>query len=90
VISALIGSRMPPELPEPWRSFLQELDEHLENSVVLHCLGGFVVTTCYGLPRTTADIDVLVVAPSRAIADAVAIAGELPFFIDDMVCTSIS
>ena len=67
---------MQPELPEPWRSFLRELDERLEGPVVLHCLGGFVVTTCYGFPRTTADIDVLAVAPGQSLVDAIAAAGE--------------
>ena len=58
---------MPPELPEPWRSFLQELDASLTDTVDFHCLGGFVVTGLYGLPRPTADIDVLVV-PVRTLS----------------------
>jgi hypothetical protein len=42
----------------------------------LHCLGGFVVTACYGLPRATADIDVLSVVPSDTLADLVSFAGD--------------
>lgn len=46
-------------LPEPWRSFLQELDTLLAGPTELHCFGGFVVAQCYGLMRPTADIDIL-------------------------------
>src|SRR4026208_955493 len=44
-------------LPEPWRSFLRDLDTQLAGPTELHCFGGFVVAQCYGLMRTTADID---------------------------------
>ena len=55
---------MPPSLvPEPWHSFLQELDHAVSEEVHLHCLGGFVVTQFYGLARTTVDIDTLAIAP---------------------------
>jgi hypothetical protein len=51
---------MPPEaLPEPWHSFLQELDGSLEQDFSLHCMGGFVVTLVYDFARPTSDIDVL-------------------------------
>jgi hypothetical protein len=46
-------------LPEPWRSFLLELDTQLTGPTELHCFGGFVVAQCYGLMRPTADIDIL-------------------------------
>ncbi len=46
-------------LPEPWRSFLRDLDTQLAGRTELHCLGGFVVAQCYGLMRPTADIDIL-------------------------------
>src|SRR5579859_7832629 len=49
----------PPELPEPWHSFLMELDRTLSEEVSLHCMGGFVVSLLYRLQRTTSDIDVL-------------------------------
>jgi len=53
---------MPPNneaglLPSPWREFLAELDGMLHESLELHCIGGFVFTYFYGLPRTTGDID---------------------------------
>ena len=46
-------------LPEPWRSFLRDLDTQLAGPTELHCFGGFVVAQCYGLMRPTADIDIL-------------------------------
>ena len=46
-------------LHEPWRSFLQDLDQELNGPTELHCFGGFVVAECYGVTRSTADIDVL-------------------------------
>ncbi len=54
---------MPPELPQPWRAFLTELDGLISFDIALHCLGGFVLTACYGSPRTTGDLDVLLVFP---------------------------
>jgi hypothetical protein len=51
---------------QPWRSFLQDLDERLKATVELRCLGGFVVTQQYGIGRETSDIDFLsIVARSR-------------------------
>jgi hypothetical protein len=44
-------------LPEPWRSFLRELDGLLKGPVELRCLGGFVITQQYGIGRETSDID---------------------------------
>jgi hypothetical protein len=46
-------------LPEPWRSFLRDLDTQLVRPTELHCFGGFVVAQCYSLMRPTADIDIL-------------------------------
>jgi hypothetical protein len=67
---------MLPELPEPWCSFLHDVDARLHGPVELHCLGGFVVTVLHGLPRPTADIDVLSVVPSAALCDLIELAGE--------------
>lgn len=61
--------------PEPWRSFLQELDEHLTEAIALHCLGGFVVSLHYGIGRQTSDIDFLAVVPRNHADDIEAIAG---------------
>ena len=49
-------------IPEPWRSFLNELDGTLSDEFHFHCMGGFVVTLVYGFSRTTSDLDVLSVA----------------------------
>ena len=54
------SSASPP--PEPWRSFLKELDELLKGTVELRCLGGFVITQQYGIGRETSDIDYLALA----------------------------
>jgi len=51
------------EVPPPWRGFLRDLDQQASETVSLHCLGGFAVTMCYGLPRATADIDVASIIP---------------------------
>jgi hypothetical protein len=53
-------------IPEPWFSFLKELDALATTTVSFHCIGGFVVTMLYGLGRTTGDLDVLEVAPKSA------------------------
>ncbi len=50
-------------IPEPWRSFLTDLDEIADQPIDFHCLGGFVVTVVYGLPRSTSDVDVLMFIP---------------------------
>jgi hypothetical protein len=53
-------------IPEPWLSFLQELDSAVDGEVRLHCKGGFVITMVYGFSRPTADLDVLEIAPKDA------------------------
>jgi hypothetical protein len=50
--------------PEPWRSFLADVDASLSEEVHLHCCGGFVVTQVYGVARTTSDVDFLGVVPN--------------------------
>ena len=54
--------------PEPWNSFLKDLDEAVNDMVRLDCIGGFVVTQLYGLKRPTADVDVIELAPREASA----------------------
>jgi hypothetical protein len=39
------------KLPSPWDRFLEELDGLLREQVHVHCIGGFVVSLFYGLPR---------------------------------------
>lgn len=53
----------PPELMEPWRSFLAALDAQLAAPVSLGCLGGFVLVHLYGAPRTTVDLDTFALHP---------------------------
>lgn len=45
--------------PEPWFSFLKNIDDLINEESHLHCLGGFVVTVIYDAPRETRDIDAL-------------------------------
>lgn len=54
-------------IPEPWRSFLNELDALVSEETRLDCMGGFVVTQRYGLARATSDLDVLMVAPREQL-----------------------
>jgi hypothetical protein len=66
--------------PEPWLSFLQELDALAASTVRMDCIGGFVVTMLYGLSRATADIDVLEIAPlaaAEAFSRVAMLGGEL-------------
>jgi len=51
------------QVPEPWRSFLEELDQRATEETRLDCMGGFVVTVLYGFSRETSDLDVLIIAP---------------------------
>jgi|APDOM4702015248_1054824.scaffolds.fasta_scaffold438101_2 hypothetical protein len=51
--------------PEPWRSFLRELDDRLTGGVELHCIGGFVVS----LSLTRANGTVMRALPTRQRVD---------------------
>lgn len=67
-------------IPEPWLSFLNELDRIATSTVRLDCIGGFVVTMLYGLNRPTADVDVLEIAPlsaANAFAQVAMLGGPL-------------
>jgi|ERR1043165_380202 hypothetical protein len=66
----------PRSIPEPWISFLTEIDGQVEGEVELHCLGGFVVTMLYGLVRPTADVDVIMIAPGGMIEYLLQLAGK--------------
>jgi hypothetical protein len=63
-------------VPEPWASFLEEIDANTPGEIELHCLGGFVVTALYGLARPTADVDVLVIAPRGESERLLVLAGK--------------
>jgi hypothetical protein len=64
------------QIPEPWQSFLTEIDSNVEGEVQFHCIGGFAVTMHYGLPRTTADVDVIAIAPTTATKPLLELAGK--------------
>jgi hypothetical protein len=59
-------------LASPWKEFLTELDGMLDEPLELHCIGGFVFTYFYGLPRTTGDIDYYTAIPVNLNLDEVA------------------
>jgi len=46
---------LPTTLPEPWLSFLKELDPIAGEPTKIPCIGGFAVTQHYGSDRTTVD-----------------------------------
>ncbi len=50
-------------IPEPWFSFLRELDSAVHEEARLHCMGGFVISMVYGFSRPTGDLDVLEIGP---------------------------
>jgi hypothetical protein len=67
------------EAPNPsaqWKAFLQDVDQLLQTAVELHCLGGFVLSVLYDLPRPTADVDYIAAMPSTAIVELETIAGR--------------
>jgi len=63
------------KLPSPWDRFLEELDGLLREQVHVHCIGGFVVSLFYGLPRPTADVDYFAVLPYASVDELQALAG---------------
>lgn len=63
-------------IPEPWLSFLSDIDERLTEDVELHCLGGFVITVLYDLPRPTGDVDVIAITPRSEIEPLMDLAGQ--------------
>jgi Nucleotidyltransferase of unknown function (DUF6036) len=63
-------------IPEPWQSFLSDIDASLHEDVELHCLGGFVVTVLYDLARPTADVDVVAITPRSEIESVMRLAGQ--------------
>jgi len=62
-------------VPEPWRSFLAEIDATLTSSAELVLMGGFVVSLLYGLNRPTQGLDYCSLTPSSSEAQILALAG---------------
>ncbi len=60
-------------IPAPWAAFLGGLDSLVPEPVALHCIGGFVLTVLYGVPRVTSDLDCVAILPHH---DLEAIAGR--------------
>ena len=58
-------------IPEPWGSFLRELDKIATARVDFHSIGGFVITRKYGFQRETSDVDVLSITPKSQVQDFV-------------------
>lgn len=50
---------MAEKLPEPWFSFLADIDSFVRQEMHFHCIGGFVVTVVYGANRSTSDLDAI-------------------------------
>lgn len=67
---------MPVEIPEPWLGFLRDVDQRLGQRVEVHCLGGFVLTVLWGLPRPTGDVDFVEIKPVAAGDELMKIAGD--------------
>ena len=67
---------MPPEISQPWRGFLRDLDGAIAVPAELRCLGGFVVSMQYGLERPTADIDFLSLASRLEATELIRIGGR--------------
>ena len=66
---------MPIKIPEPWLSFLRNVDRALTRRVEVHCLGGFVLSVLWDLPRPTGDVDFVEVQPSSAGDELMQISG---------------
>jgi hypothetical protein len=64
------------QIPNPWKSFLQDIDSQLTDKVEFHCLGGFVVKMIYDLPRVTEDVDVITIAPVNNRKQILVLAGK--------------
>jgi len=62
--------------PAHWKAFLQDVDQLLQSAIELQCLGGFVLSVLYAVPRPTAGVDYIAAMPSTAITELETIAGR--------------
>ena len=46
-------------LPEPWRSFLSDIDRAATSEIMMHCIGGFAVSLHYGIGHATGAKDLV-------------------------------
>ena len=72
----IVAAQVTVSLPKPWLAFLKEVDAALSEPVTLQCLGGFVLTALYGLPRYTGDLDYIQVIPREAADQVEKIGGR--------------
>jgi hypothetical protein len=63
-------------LPTRWNAFFQDVGRLIGSAVELHCLGGFVLSARYDLPRPTGDVDYIAAMPPNAVTDLETIAGQ--------------
>ena len=69
-------SKSEPEVPSPWGDFLHELDDGLSKPVELHCIGGFVISLLYGLPRPAGYVDYVTAIPRYRMEELEKLAGR--------------
>ena len=62
-------------IPSPWPDFFVAVDQGLTSAVELHCVGGFVLTAVYKLPRTTGDLDYISITPQYLASPLEELAG---------------
>lgn len=67
---------MSSKIPEPWQSFLAEIDASLQQRTEFHCIGGFVVAMLYNLERETSDLDFISCVPRDNDGKLYELAGE--------------
>jgi hypothetical protein len=64
------------DFPRRGGAFLDQLDQALSGPIALHCVGGFVVSLLYGLPRPTGDVDYVAAIPRYRIEELERLAGR--------------
>src|SRR5215831_14971191 len=62
--------------PEPWSAFFKELDQLLDESLELHCIGGFTIIHAYGVARPTNDIDFIRLIPHPMFSKLCELGGQ--------------
>src|SRR4051794_4827502 len=63
-------------VPDPWLSFLADIDGRLDSNVTFHCFGGFAIELLFGLPRETSDVDVLAAVVRDQYTQLFSVAGR--------------
>ena len=63
-------------IPDPWLTFLRELDDSLDERVEMHCIGAFALLILTSVARPTADIDFIEAVPDSGWRQMMSIARE--------------